>query len=261
LAQSAARCRRLAERIVAAAAERAGFVVVTGAVLRSRRALLQAIAEVADGAFQIVEIAGPGAPKVFDPHGAAAAGRAPGSPLFVIDDAAQLSSAGLRDVCQTAPLSPEWAAMLSVRAVLITRFPIAELQFLAPRIVAAIAFDEDGPDDGAEPSAPPRSRVAPARAADRPKRVRPPAALAGRRSPPARRPEDAAVVPPSATRRAGRDLRPYALLAYLVAIGALGGCYLALQQRQVWLSPPSDVAGIGRTPTAAAAAAGPAAAK
>jgi hypothetical protein len=253
LSQRAARYRRLADRVIAAAAERGGFVVVSGAPLSGRRALQRAIADTAEAQFQVVEIANAVGPRIAGPAGAPnTSGAATRPPLFVIDDAALESSAGLCDICETAPLSPEWAAMLSVRAVLITRFPLTELQFLAPRIIACIAFSEDAAETAelavSGPAATPTraddvSRPDPATPVAKRRQTAGPGAdgiAAAQSHPPARPP-------------AGRDLRLFALLAYLAAVGALGGCYLALQNRQAdW---PSLASAAGRT-TAAVAAAG-----
>jgi len=249
----AAHCRWLAGRIVAAVAERAGFVIVTEAPFVARRALVQAIAEFAAAQFLVVEIGGPGGSLPARPSMGTAAGASASAPLFVVDDAALHASVGLRDICETAPLSHEWAAMLSVRAVLITAAPIAELQFLGSRLAACIPFA--GADLAAGDAAPagPTRRGPPAEAAPaQPWRgpvwsrkrspVLGPAAAAGRGAG-----SDAAPPQPqSAGRRRAvrRDLRPYALLAYLAAILVLTGCYVALQlNRPAGAKPPAGVAG------------------
>jgi hypothetical protein len=231
----AAHHRRLADCILAAAVERAGFIVVTGAPVNSRRSLVQAIAETAAG-FQVVEIARVGNGHLSGPAaaGKSAASGAATTPLFVIDDAAQSSSEGLREICENAPLSREWAAMLSVRAVLITRFAVTELAFLEPRITALIPFAEAGASGDRAASAPaesPRGAAADGRAAaDRRRAGR----AAGGGAP---------QTSPNAGRSTRRDLRPHALLVYLAIVGALTGCYLALQtRRDAGSRPPARVA-------------------
>jgi hypothetical protein len=247
LSHDAAQCRRVAGRVIAAVAERAGFVVVTGAPPSCRRAFVGALADAAAGRFQLVEIARAGGSHL---DGRAVAGSAAAPPLFVIDDTAQ-TSAGVREICDTAPLSDEWAAMLSVRAVLIARFSLADLEFLAPRIIVAIPFTEANPhpcdtgaaETAAAPAAPRFSgpvRGGSATGPARP-RLRPTGGAAAAPRPP----------PPR------RDLRLYALLAYLAAVGVLAGSYLALQ-----IAPPASVtAGHSGGPAAAAAAPSPRAAK
>lgn len=240
------RCRRLAECALAAAAasERSGFFALTGVPLENRRRLLQAIVELAAGKFQIVEIARAIGGHLVGPseagagHLAASAAAAP--PLFVIDDAEQQALDGLRALCQIAPLSADWASMLSVRAVLITRFAPHELDFLAPRLVASIPYDAAAPDRGEIAEV---GRAAPLWSANRDRANRSAesglaaiqqAATGGsaaveasplRRSPPPTSSPAAAGV--GEDRR--RDLRPYALAAYLLTIGALAGWYLAVQ--------------------------------
>ena len=240
---SAAPYRRLAGCILAAATERAGFVVVTGAPLNARRSLVRAIAETAAG-FQVVEIAPGGSGHLAAPPSGknAAASGAAATPLFVIDDAAQSSSEGLREICENAPLSREWAAMLSVRAVLITRFAVAELAFLEPRITALIPFAEAGAGGERAASTPAGS---PRRAGSDE-----PAATGRRRAGGNAGGGDAARQSSTTGRSVRHDLRPYALLVYLAIVGALTGCFLALQGRSdAGSRPPPRVAAAAARPS------------
>jgi hypothetical protein len=248
LAYSQAYCRRLAGRALAAISDRGGFVVVSGAPLRGRRLLLQALAEAAAAAkFQVVQIPYPAGA---DPAGLFGARRVAtivdgAAPLFVVDDAGRPSTGELREICEAAPLSREWAAMLSVRAVLITRFAVTELDFLEPRIVGAFPFDETECDE-AQPAA--IVRLALVRPTTGP--LSAPArngALGGRSAPPARAAEPPAAG--SARRRSSpRDIRAYAMAAYIAAIGALMGCYLAqaVGHRDRW--PWASLAGTAASP-------------
>jgi hypothetical protein len=246
VSESAAHYRRLAGCILSVATERAGFIVVTGAPLHGRRPLVRALAE-AGARFQVVEIARVGGGQAA--AGETAAGSAT-TPLFVIDDAAQSSAEELRAICENAPLSREWAAMLSVRAVLITRFAVTELAFLEPRITALIPFAEAGGDDRAGPV--PAERPHLARSDPRPPADRRRAGCVAGDS-------DAMQTFPSGARMTRHNLRLYALLVYLAIVGGLTGCYLALQaRRDVGSQPPARVAAAGPAGDAARAAATPA---
>ena len=239
VSEGAARYRRLAGCILSVAMQRAGFIVVTGVPLHSRRPLVRALADAGAG-FQVVEVArvGNGHLGGQETAGQTAAASAATTPLFVIDDAVQSSAEGLRDICGTAPLSREWAAMLSVRAVLITRFAVTELAFLEPRITALIPFAEAGAGGDRTASAPAES---PRRAGSD---VRP--AADHRR--PAAEGGEAARISASGGRSTRRYLRLFALLVYLAIVGGLSGCYLALQARR----------DVGSRPAARVAAARPA---
>jgi hypothetical protein len=245
----AAHDRRLAALVMAAAAERAGFVVISGVPLSGRRGLLQAIADIAEADFQIVEIANAGGPRLAGRATAASRDGAAAAPLFIIDDAAQPSRGGLRDLCATAPLSSEWATMLSVRVVLITRFSIAELDFLAPRVTACFPFLQVASDRVGVAASALATMPAGGGGASRVERPRPGVATSER--PPPSRPRAAGRVAAQslapAGKPGGRDLRRCALLVYLAVVGVLGACYLALQTRPDHLPPAGVAAAFGHS--------------
>jgi hypothetical protein len=237
LARSDAHCRRLAGDALAAVAERGGFVVVTGAPPGARRVLLRAVTELAAARFQVVEITrAVGSHFVGPTEGASRRGAANSSaapPLFVIDDIEQVSIEGLRAICDAAPFSPDWAAMLAVRALLITRFTPQDLAFLAPRITAYFPYGNAGDRDGRPAVRPSPSARATTDRVGRPDRNPTRASLTSATGQPTRPAFGDPVVapdPPPAARAGAvsRDLRPFALLAYLAAIGGLAGWYLTL---------------------------------
>lgn len=153
----------------------------------------------------------------------AATESAPKPALFLIDDADGYGLADLRRLCDAAPFASDWAAMLSVHAVLVTRFAVPQLDFLQSRVAAVLSWPE-----------PPEPLFAPGSAsglagdfalgpvaadrvfADAIERARFAPALAS-------------VLQSLWQRARPADPRRCAMLGYVAAIGALAACFLALQ--------------------------------
>lgn len=258
---SDARCRSLAGRVLAALSDHSGFVAIIGVPPHHRERLLAVLRDLAAAEFELIEVSrraspdlaglggmtsGPGAPAVTTAGEAAAV-----PPLFVIDDAERQSAAETRALCEAAPFSRDWAALLSLRIVLITRLGLSELDFLQERITACFNLDQFGHGEigpavrscernGAAGAEAARDEAAPrgrrgaglrqagsiaaqgsaVSGAVRPDAPRPKASPAGRIGP-----------PPQAARRPlpRHDLRPYAMFGYVAVVGMLTACYLLLQ--------------------------------